>query len=227
MLSSSIVLEADSSPDGKWGDQRNARAIFTTSILSSDEQVLVVTQLANLFWQLEHLQTAAITPTVELAKLALVTSRDEEEDEVDRGGTDSSNDTDATLVEDAPTRVSATEQSSHSPVRSGTVLGKRLRDDPQQRGEMDVDSPKPDSERDKDGFVLVSSPTSPLRSSTPQSPGEGSSSKASKSGEAVDVEMQDNLPQTVQKAPPLPPRKNTISDSVMMFGKFILISPLV
>jgi ubiquitin carboxyl-terminal hydrolase 25/28 len=183
-----------------------------------------VTQLANLFWQLEHLHTAAITPTIELAKLALVTSRDEEEDEVDRGGTDSSNDTDATLVEDVPTRVSATEQPPHSPLRSsGTVLGKRLRDDPRQRGEMDVDSPNPDSERDKDEFVLVSSPTSPLRSSTPQSPGEGSSSKVSKSGEAVDVEMQDRASQPAQKAPPLPPRKNTISDSVMMFGKFMII----
>lgn len=174
-----------------------------------------MTQLANLFWQLEHLHTAAITPTIELAKLALVTSRDEEEDEVDRGGTDSSNDTDATLVEDAPTRVSATEQPPHSPLRSsGTVLGKRLRDDPRQRSEMDVE------ERDKDEFVLVSSPTSPLRSSTPQSPGEGSSSKVSQSG---DVEMQDRAPQPAKKAPPLPPRKNTTSDSVMMFGRFILI----
>ena len=89
-----------------------------------------MTQLANLFFQLEYHQTAAITPTIELAKLALVTSRDEEEDEVDRGGTDSSNDTDATLVEDAPSRISTTEQSPHSPLRSpDSVLGKRLRDE--------------------------------------------------------------------------------------------------
>jgi len=44
-----------------------------------------------------------VTLMIELAKLALLTSRDEDEDEADKGGTDSSNDTDATLADDVPT----------------------------------------------------------------------------------------------------------------------------
>jgi ubiquitin carboxyl-terminal hydrolase 25/28 len=180
-----------------------------------------VSQLANLFWQLEHLQTASVTPTIELAKLALVTSRDEEEDEV---GTDSSNDTDATLVEDAPTRIPTSDQLRNSPLRlPSSVLGKRLRDQPRQRSEMDVDSPCVESERDKDGFVIVSSPISPLRSSTPQSPAEASSSKsrdAPKPGEIIDVEMQDgsaSIDRVATKTAP-PPKTAGTSDSSMMFG---------
>ena len=42
---------------------------------------LVINQLADLFFNLEFSDTPAITPSIELAKLALVTSRDEEEDE--------------------------------------------------------------------------------------------------------------------------------------------------
>jgi ubiquitin carboxyl-terminal hydrolase 25 len=183
-----------------------------------------VSQLASLFWQLEYHQTASVTPTIELAKLALVTSRDEEEDEV---GTDSSNDTDATLVEDTPTRISTSDQSRHSPLRSpSSVLGKRLRDQPRQRSEMDVDSPNAESERDKDSFVMVSSPTSPLHSITPQMLAEGSSSKSretSKSGEIVDVEMQDgSVPiDRVATKPALPPKTVGTSDSSMMFGQYV------
>lgn len=62
----------------------------------------VVSQLAELFEQLESSDNPAVTPTVELAKLALITSKDEEEDDFERGGTDTSNDTDATLVDDGP-----------------------------------------------------------------------------------------------------------------------------
>ncbi|KAJ7040245.1 hypothetical protein C8F04DRAFT_1082915 [Mycena alexandri] len=85
--------------------------------------------LASLFWDLQYSETPAITPAIELAKLALVTSKDEEEDE-DKGGTDSSNDTDATLVEDGPARISTSDQpSTSSPTR----------DSP-----MDIDIPRPD-----------------------------------------------------------------------------------
>ena len=45
--------------------------------------IIVVNQLANLFRQLEHSDNPAVTPTIELAKLALVTSKDEEEDDED------------------------------------------------------------------------------------------------------------------------------------------------
>lgn len=167
---------------------------------------------------------------MDLAKLALVTSRDEEEDEV---GTDSSNDTDATLVEDVPTRINTSDQLRQSPLRSpSSVLGKRPRDHLQEIGEMDVDSPDPESERDKDGFVMISSPTSPLRSITPQSPTSGSSSKpreTSKPREIMDVEMQDgsrSVGQVVQKTTSLSPRKTAAtSDSSMMFGKYILLPP--
>ncbi|KAJ7269369.1 hypothetical protein B0H12DRAFT_34857 [Mycena haematopus] len=83
-----------------------------------------ITLLASLFWDLEYCEDPAVTPAIELAKLALVTSKDEEEDE-DRGGTDSSNDTDATLVEDGPARPAVSS--------------------PTQETAMEVDSPRPDA----------------------------------------------------------------------------------
>ncbi|KAG6881233.1 hypothetical protein C0993_002283, partial [Termitomyces sp. T159_Od127] len=62
--------------------------------------------LAQLFFKLEFAEEPAVTPSIDLAKLALVTSRDAEEDEADsKGSTDSSNDTDAALPGDAPLRV--------------------------------------------------------------------------------------------------------------------------
>src|ERR1700722_2883990 len=115
--------------------------------------LLVISQLADLFWQLEYCEAAAVTPTLELAKLALVTSRDEEEDEADKGGTDSSNDTDATLVEDGP-RLPMSEPPN-------TVLGKRPRDITQEPNAMDVDVLAAESPKEGDGFVIVSQPASP------------------------------------------------------------------
>jgi ubiquitin carboxyl-terminal hydrolase 25/28 len=181
----------------------------------------VISQLADLFWQLEYCETAAVTPTIELAKLALVTSRDEEEDEADKGGTDSSNDTDATLVDDAPPRVLPSDQPSESPTRSpGSVLGKRPRDVDRQRSEMSVDSTATDD------FVMVSSPG---QSTTPPSKGVASSSKSRemsicRDDADGDVEMcsvpRSPEERSTQKRPPLPPRKTAeVSDSVMMFGK--------
>jgi ubiquitin carboxyl-terminal hydrolase 25/28 len=141
---------------------------------------IVITHLASLFWELEYCEDPAVTPALELAKLALVTSKDEEEDE-DKGGTDSSNDTDATLVEDGLPRISASDQ---PPLSS-----------PTQENAMEVDSPRPDTA---------------MRSTSPSTSGEASSSKlpAVTSGDSV-----------TKKAPPLPPRKATeVSDSTMMFG---------
>lgn len=186
-----------------------------------------MSQLADLFWQLEYCETAAVTPTIELAKLALVTSRDEEEDEVDKGGTDSSNDTDATLVDDGPSRFSVSE-SSPAPVSPNSVLGKRVRDPERQQSEMLVDSPT----ESKEGFVIVSKPTSPSRSTSPP-PLERAGSPASKApanaSTATDIDgdvvMDDGsrIELSQNHPPTLPPRKPEVSDSVMMFGKTVLL----
>ena len=162
---------------------------------------------------MEYCDTPAVTPTIELAKLALVTSRDEEEDEFDKGGTDSSNDTDATLVDDAPPRFSAIDQPPKSPSRSpGSVLGKRPRDLERQQSEMDVDRPLSES------FVVI---PSPRQSNSPNPTGEASSSKTREMIRDADddIEMRSSPPRATQKPPSLPPRKPAeVSDSVMMFG---------
>ncbi|OBZ66406.1 hypothetical protein A0H81_13642 [Grifola frondosa] len=84
--------------------------------------------MANRRCMLEHfVPSLLIAENVDTAQLALLTSQDEDDD-FDKGGTDSSNDTDATLVDDTPTH-SAFDRSP-SPVQSpsSSVLGKRTRD---------------------------------------------------------------------------------------------------
>ncbi|KAH9019093.1 hypothetical protein EDB84DRAFT_1625466 [Lactarius hengduanensis] len=170
-----------------------------------------VSELAELFWHLEHADIASVTPTMELAKLALVTSKDEEDD-IEQTATDSSNDTDATLVEDAPAPRAGTRTGTGSPVgspgaSSSSVLGKRARDK-----EADVGSRMSiDSVTDKDNFVIISK--SP--DAGPSGLGLGVSAGA---GTATDVEMKDaEAPAQSDAKPPLPPRKT--SESVMMFGR--------
>ncbi|KAG6907945.1 hypothetical protein DXG01_006803 [Tephrocybe rancida] len=184
-----------------------------------------INQLAELFFNLEYAEAAAVTPSIDLAKLALVTSRDEEEDEADKGGTDSSNDTDATLVDDAPPRAAAADTSTENPrsptLSPNSVLGKRSRDvDLRQPSVMDLDSPAtfPSSPTRED---FPSSPSrlsdSPPPLMSPDSPPRMPEASGSGSSAQVDVEMVDA---TSVKPPPLPPRKaNQTSDSVMMFGK--------
>jgi ubiquitin carboxyl-terminal hydrolase 25/28 len=178
---------------------------------------IVLIQLAELFSNLEYCKAAAVTPTTELAKLALVTSRDEEDDEIEKGGTDSSNDTDATLVDDGVSRPSLTGPSQESnrspPLSPDSVLGKRARDE-KKSNDMDIDSPTCESPKEKEGFVFVNSPPRTSRKS-PKSPSpEPSSSKHS--GEPQDIEMCNVSP---QRPPPLPPRrKPEPSSSDMMFG---------
>ena len=165
---------------------------------------------------MEYCEAAAVTPTIELAKLALITSRDEEEDEVDKGGTDSSNDTDATLVEDGPSRSSipAPLHTSLSPSSSSSVLGKRPRDLERQRLEMEVDSPLSHSPKERDGFVLVPS-MNPTQSDQNQQSAEASSSKAQLTDEDGDVQME--VAPTTKPAPTLRKQAEP-SDSTMMFG---------
>jgi ubiquitin carboxyl-terminal hydrolase 25/28 len=175
---------------------------------------------------MEYCETAAVTPALELAKLALVTSKDEEEDEADKGGTDSSNDTDATLVEDGSSRFPIPE-SSDSAQSLSSVLGKRPRDTP---SAMEVDSPLVESPQEKDGFMIVSQPNAPSRSDTPPPPLEqaGPSTRnrvttpLDGDGDAVmsDARVEEG---PSQKAPSVPARKAEVSDSVMMFGKFYLL----
>jgi len=161
----------------------------------------VVTQLADLFWNLEYCEDPAVKPTIELAKLALVTSKDEEEEEGDKAGTDSSNDTDVTLVEDGSTRVSAqSETMTASPVQASfSILGKRSRGT---GSKMEIDTP--DADRDKD-YVIVSKPGTPV-----QTPGELPPESQTTTGS--DVEMLE-----IEKPKPAAPvRKGTTG---MMFGK--------
>ncbi|KAI9070249.1 cysteine proteinase [Trametes sanguinea] len=180
-----------------------------------------VNLLADLFFNMEYCENPSITPEIELAKLALVTTQDEEEDDNDKAGTDSSNDTDATLVDDMaprPTYDRATSSPLQSPTES--VLGKRSRDGD---SSMDVDTAAP-----------VASPSERIEAATktaPSPPGASmqdatdlindavaSSSKLPPADSQADVEMKDESQSN--KAPPLPPRRTrTTDDSVMMFGR--------
>ncbi|KDQ51133.1 hypothetical protein JAAARDRAFT_199352 [Jaapia argillacea MUCL 33604] len=180
-----------------------------------------VAQLAELFWQMEYCDTDAVTPTIELAKLALVTSKDEEEDSVDTAATDSSNDTDATLVDDTPTIYPVVEVSPPPADRSspGSVLGKRARAHERRASVMDVDDIQSPTDKDREDYVVVSKPSSP-EAMTPPDAGSSSSSRKDKDG---DVEMDDTQSaesKQVQQPPPLPPRRTTKApDSGMMFGR--------
>ncbi|KAL6303937.1 cysteine proteinase [Sparassis latifolia] len=180
-----------------------------------------VGQLADLFWNLEYCEVPAVTPTIDLAKLALVTSQDEEEDDQDheRTGTDSSNDTDATLVEDAPGPRSTYDRSSNSPpplTCSDSILGKRPRDT---ASSMDVDASSL-SPQTVDSPVHSPTTVDPRMLTQPYE-SVASSSKLQPPEQTGDVEMRDETePFAGPKAPPLPPRKpRPVDDSVMMFGR--------
>jgi ubiquitin carboxyl-terminal hydrolase 25/28 len=171
--------------------------------------VPVVTQLADLFWNLECCEDPAVKPSIELAKLALVTSKDEEEDEGDKAGTDSSNDTDVTLVEDGSTRVSAPpETMTASPVQgSFSILGKRSRGT---GSKMDIDVP--DADKDKD-YVIVSKPGTPVQVPT------GLPLTEHQTPPGGDVEMSE----MEKPGPTVPIRKGTTG---MMFGAVTYHSPI-
>ena len=200
----------------------------------------VVAALGNLFWELEYTDTPAVTPDLELAKLALVTSKDEEEDEHGRNdiGTDSSASTDATLVDEpvpigpmplpAPPASSASPPASSAMSPSPSVLGKR------QRRARSVPSMEVDTsiEQDRDGFVVIPQPASASgtisgrrrnSSGTPESKVDGGeTASASKDVDMLAAEDKENKP------PPLPPRRKqeVNSESVMMFGMFLALEIL-
>lgn len=223
---SMLKLDLKAMEDEKWTDEDLMRHRVGGRLVTRREIVRsrrFINQLADLFFNLEYCETASVTPTLELAKLALITSRDEEEDEVDKGGTDSSNDTDATLVDDGPSRTTLGPSSlSDSPgTSSSSVLGKRPRDLDRQRSEMEVDSPLSQSPKERDGFVLVSAhddlhPPEAASSSTDATKLEASSSKIHVTDKDGDLKMSGSA----TPKPPLPARKRVEqSDSTMMFGK--------
>lgn len=122
----------------------------------------------------------------------------------ERAGTEDSNDTDATLVEDvAPRSAMVYERSSTSPpVQSptGSVLGKRTREGAE--AEMDIDQ--------------ATGSASPAQHEATKFIEEAIAS-SSKSVDR-DVEMRDET--DASRPPPLPPRKaQPTNDSVMMFGR--------
>ncbi|KAL0951889.1 hypothetical protein HGRIS_008546 [Hohenbuehelia grisea] len=184
-----------------------------------------VKQLSDLFINMEYCEAAAVTPTIELAKLALVTSRDEEDEEADKGGTDSSNDTDATLVEDGPSRFVSEPlpQSPKSPLQSpGSVLGKRPRGVERSRSAMDVDSPAAASsprEQDSDAFVTAppSRHASQEHADTVMGVDEKAGSQAATVDKDGDVVMGSGA--ASPKKPALTRKPTQASDSVMMFGR--------
>ncbi|KAH0837895.1 hypothetical protein J3R83DRAFT_6125 [Lanmaoa asiatica] len=177
-----------------------------------------VGQLANLFWNLEHSGDASVTPTMDLAKLALVTSRDEEDEEAESRGTDSSNDTDATLVEDSQSLGRLANADS-----ADTVLGKRARDDNAMDVDEDAPPKSPVSDSEKNGYVMVSHPSSPRRSKSPRLDPASSSSSSSKSISSKEAAVKSSVQQCdedVSKRSSLAERKvQTTSDSKMLFGK--------
>ncbi len=190
----------------------------------------VASLLADLFWNLEYCETRAVTPAIELAKLALVTSQDEEEDETDKAGTDSSNNTDATLVDDLAPSRSTFDRSSTSPTHlqtpknpTGSVLGKRSRDaDPESA--MDGDTP---AHSPPHPSADTRSPTSAelLQTETRSSSSSSSAQKRPATGKEADVEMKSESRAGSKAPPPLPLRKaRQTDDSVMMFGMFATIS---
>ena len=135
-----------------------------------------VSLLANLFWHLENSEAPSVTPSLELAKLALVTSKDEEEDDPERGGTDSSHSTDATLVDepapssslrDSPQPITRTSIVPESPLSASSVLGKRSRGVGRKRSGSPDSQAVTESEpmpKEKDDYVIVSKPTSSVDS---------------------------------------------------------------
>ncbi|KAH9854519.1 cysteine proteinase [Lenzites betulinus] len=179
-----------------------------------------VNLLAELFFNMEYCENPAITPEIELAKLALVTTQDEEEDEAEKAGTDSSNDTDATLVDDMPPRP-VYDRVPSSPLQgsgsAGSVLGKRTRDGD---SVMDVDSPPHvASPTERVEMAKAASPSSPSHDTQDATEFIADAiASSSKLPTPADVEMKDEAQSN--RAPPLPPRKpRQTEDSVMMFGR--------
>ncbi|CDZ97295.1 Ubiquitin carboxyl-terminal hydrolase [Phaffia rhodozyma] len=104
--------------------------------------------LSGLFLNLELSEVASIAPELELAYLALVTSKDEEDESPPLHSTairDGSSDTEQTLVEDGSASVTTSQvilSAPQPPSRmssTSSVLGKRSSEDREEPSKMDVD----------------------------------------------------------------------------------------
>ena len=104
---------------------------------NESSSLLVIGHLADLFWQMEHYQTASITPARELVNLALLTSKDQEDEESDKGGMDLSNN--AFLAGERLSRFPNFESSNST--KPPSVPGKCQHDDT----EVILESPKDSS----------------------------------------------------------------------------------
>jgi ubiquitin carboxyl-terminal hydrolase 25 len=180
---------------------------------------LVVTHLHRLFEDLAQATSPAVLPEVELAKLALMTSKDEEAEAVARAPTETSSgtaDTDSTLVDttvEGPTSTApdTTQVAAESSPKSPTsVLGKRpgeaLEDTREsRRSPMEVD------ER--------SSPTRKLASSLDK---DDSQPEVLVDKDEDAVMLDSTSKAAPMQPPPLPPRKRTETVGDMMFGMYIL-----
>lgn len=187
----------------------------------------VVQHLKDLFWQLEWSEDPAVKPELELAKLALVTSKDEE-DEVKSEGSDATNTSSvqsgSTLVDEpmpmGPLPEEAPSESTPPEPSSSTVLGKRPGENLDRHGE------RRHTTVESDGFVVVNPP----QRATTIPPIPLSEEKADpdvEMGESSQApEAKDKGPETANP-PPLPPRKKTekADDGVMMFGMFRSSTP--
>ncbi|KAG9055761.1 ubiquitin-specific protease ubp2 [Serendipita sp. 407] len=208
-----------------------------------------VLHLSDLFTQMAQAEANAITPPLELAKLALVTSKDEEEDEA------KSNPKEGTGTLPAPSSTSATTSSTSNP-QSSTVLGKRHRESDivsherqigndsassslsKPRSPRQEDLPPPDKSMRIEGPAaaeteamdttdLATSQNQEIEMDDPEVSSVVGSAGASRGGSPTPSRAQTvadsgpSAPPPLPKRdpPPLPPRKQPASDSVMMFGK--------
>ncbi len=214
-------LEEDSYPPVNWTVLEDVCGQFFDGDRYLSVSCLVVTHLHSLFINLAHAETPAVLPELELAKLALMTSKDEE---MASGAQETaatsigSAETDSTLVEangneiinpqDIP--LPPSHQNSLMLPASMTVLGKRS-------GESRITTlQEPPSPMDVDESPL------PKRR---QTSGEiGSSSYIEATTAAEDTEMTDAAASKATPAasssipPPLPPRNRQPSVGDMMFG---------
>ena len=179
---------------------------------NESSSLLVVGHLADLFWQMEHYQTASITPARELVNLALLTSKDEEDEESDKGEMDLSNN--ALLAGDRLSRFSYFESSNSTKALS--VLGKCQYDD----SEVIVESPEKDSSK------TGPQPNTPSRFETSPPPEQALLSNRSCMTTLVpldgdDVMMSDSRigEGPSQKVTSLPVRNAETLEPVRMFGE--------
>ncbi|KAG8893932.1 ubiquitin-specific protease ubp2, partial [Tulasnella sp. 403] len=180
-----------------------------------------VSLLRELFWQLQWSEDAAVKPEVELAKLALVTSKDEEDD-IKSEGSDathaSSLQSGSTLVDEPmPFSPGGDSPNADAVEANASVLGKRP-GDALERAPTRHAASESDAQPEKDGYVMIEAPKQTTAKST-----SGENTAGPVSRDESDVVMHDQQGQDSQVAnpPPLPPRKKAEqkTEGTMMFGK--------